>query len=154
MPALKNVEAADSRIHYLTSGRLTQFLMRGIFATRNYAISLPRHPPGPLSITQPSDATDTAFSTRFKDSANTPPAHCPADSPVRQLNVTTLPPPISFRLNTSSAIYDVSTQLKATFHLGLEPTLTDTFWPSDQRANHSATLTPRKFRLPELKDCV
>ena len=37
--------------------------MRGIFATRNHAISLPRHPTGPPKITQPSDATDTAFST-------------------------------------------------------------------------------------------
>ena len=30
--------------------------------TRNCAISLPQHPPGPPSITQTSDATDTMFS--------------------------------------------------------------------------------------------
>ena len=40
--------------------------------TRNYAISLPQHPPGPPSITQPSNATDTAVSA-LQNPINSPP---------------------------------------------------------------------------------
>ena len=75
---------------FLTSGRLTQFLMRGV-----PLYSLPLHPPGPPSITQPSDATDTAFSSCSK----TPPTL--RNSP--QLSAT-LPPSISFRYITTSAL--------------------------------------------------
>ena len=53
----------------------------------------------------------------------------------------------SFRPITTSALCLFLTKLKATFHLGLEPTLIAKLPPSDQRANHSATLTPRQFRL-------
>ena len=59
------------------------------------AISLPLHPPGPPSITQPSDATDTAFSSCLK----TPPTL--RNSP--QLSAT-LPPSISFRYITTSTL--------------------------------------------------
>ena len=106
--------------------------------TRNYTISLPQHSPGSPSITQ-----------RTAVSALLSPINSPPQILRRQLTATALrhtsaiiPPnyhqrPLSFFL----------TKLKATFHLGLEPTLIAKLPPSDQRANHSATLTPRKFRL-------
>ena len=65
----------------------------------------------------------------------------------RLLTATTLPPSIAFRFITHSAIYRVFTKLKATVHLGLEPTHTAPFQPGDQRVNHHSTLSPRKFRL-------
>ena len=111
--------------------------------TRNYAISLPQHPPGPPSITQPSNSTDTAVSA-LQNPINSPPQILRRQltaTALRHTSAIILPNyhqrPLSFFL----------TKLKATFHLGLEPTLLAKLPPSDQRANHSATLTPRKFRL-------
>ena len=141
-------------VSILSSGELTQFLMRGIFATRNYAISLPRHPPGPPRITQPSDATDTAFSA-----PKLPPT-------LRQLAIANWPPPTDrHNTGTTSPLHYRplshsaqslpapstwhSTKLKATFYLAT--TLATSIPPSDQRANHSATLTPRKFYLLNLR---
>ena len=139
----KNLEASDSHI-YLIIGLAYSVSDERIAMTRNHAISLPQHPPGPPSITQPSDSTDTAFGA-----PKTPPTlrHQLSPSTFRLLTATTLPLSISFRFITHSAIYRVFTKLKATFHLGLEPTHTAPFQPDDQRVNHHSTLSPRKFRL-------
>ena len=101
-------------------------------------------PRGPPSITQPPDATDTAFSAPKTRQLS---AKSPPSTRHRLLTATTLPPSISFRFITHSAIYRVFTKLKATFHLGLEPTHTAPFQPGDQRVNHHSTLSPRKFCL-------
>ena len=145
----KNVEASDSHI-YLIIELVYSVSDERIAMTRNHAISLPQHPPGPPSITQPSDSTDTAFGA-----PKTPPTlrhqlstiNFPPSTSHRLLTATTLPPSIAFRFITHSAIYRVFTKLKATFHLGLEPTHTAPFQPGDQRVNHHSTLSPRKFRL-------
>ena len=52
----KNVEASDSHI-YLIIGLAYSVSDERIAMTRNHAISLPQHPPGPPSITQPSTQT-------------------------------------------------------------------------------------------------
>ena len=78
--------------------------------TRNHAISLPRHPPGPPRIAQPSDSTDTAFSalknppTLRQHSANCLDAHlgAPKQASTAATLSTTLAPP--FRYLTTGAL--------------------------------------------------
>ena len=97
---------------------------------------------------QRSKASATSPQTRQKlSSANSPP-------PTRQRHLATAnwPPqrPLSHfaQLMPAPSTWH-STKLKATFYLAT--TLATSIPPSDQRANHSATLTPRKFYLLNLR---
>ena len=82
--------------------------------TRNHAISLPQHPPGhpgPLSSTQASDATDTAFSTPKTLQLST--INFPPSALHHLLTATTLPSSTSFHFITASAIYRVFYEAKS-----------------------------------------
>ena len=141
----KNVEASDSHI-YLIIGLAYSVSDERIAMTRNHAISLPQHPPG----TTKHHATARRYRYSVQRSKDSPTlrqvsAKSPPSTRHRLLTATTLPPSISFRFITHSAIYRVFTKLKATFHLGLEPTHTAPFQPGDQRVNHHSTLSPLNF---------
>ena len=111
---------------FLTSGRLTQFLMRGV-------------PLVFLCIPRDHQASRNLQTLQIQRSA--------AVQRLRQHSATLHNSPLHYRHLSHSAISPpapssaLSTKLKAMFHMGLESTLP----PGDRRVNHHSTPSPRSI---------